>query len=310
MTEPPTSGKVLMHTTFGDLDVELWCRECPQATRNFLQLAMEGYYDNTIFHRLIKDFMLQGGDPTGTGSGGESIYGKGFPDEIHSRIRFKRRGLLAMANENKSNSNHSQFFITLGECSWLDRKHTIFGKITGKTVFNLMRANEYATDKETDRPLSEIKIIGIEVLNCPFDIVPRIQHKVKDDALKTKMGKKKKKRKKKSTKNLNLISFGEEDEEEEIVKDGRGSSRMKSLHEVTSLSKASSKRMTSKKNSQDNMEDLDAVDGNEDVSTKIEDNTAAVQKLRDAIASATQRSSSTQDRNIRREQMFVDKLGM
>ena len=78
-----------MHTTFGDLDVELWCRECPQATRNFLQLAMEGYYDNTVFHRLIKDFMLQGGDPTGTGTGGESIYGKGFPDEIHSRIRFK-----------------------------------------------------------------------------------------------------------------------------------------------------------------------------------------------------------------------------
>jgi len=145
VTEPPTSGKVVLKTSFGDLDVELWSRECPRACRNFLQLSMEGYYDDTVFHRLIKDFMLQGGDPTGTGNGGESIYGKGFPDEIHSRIRFKRRGLLAMANENKSNSNHSQFFITLGECSWLDRKHTIFGKITGKTVFNLMRANEYVS---------------------------------------------------------------------------------------------------------------------------------------------------------------------
>ena len=236
-----------MHTTFGDLDVELWCRECPQATRNFLQLAMEGYYDNTVFHRLIKDFMLQGGDPTGTGTGGESIYGKGFPDEIHSRIRFKRRGLLAMANENKSNSNHSQFFITLGECSWLDRKHTIFGKITGKTVFNLMRANEYATDKETDRPLSEIKIIDIEVLNCPFDIIPRSKNVVEDDGESTKVkNKKKKKKKKKSTKNLNLISFGEE-EEEEI--DGGG--RMKSLHEVTSGSSKSSKPVTSKENDQD-----------------------------------------------------------
>ena len=292
-----------MHTTFGDLDVELWCRECPQATRNFLQLAMEGYYDNTVFHRLIKDFMLQGGDPTGTGTGGESIYGKGFADEIHSRIRFKRRGLLAMANENKSNSNHSQFFITLGECSWLDRKHTIFGKITGKTVFNLMRANEYATDKETDRPLSEIKIIDIEVLNCPFDIIPRSKNRVENDDEKTKVKKKKKKKKKKkSTKNLNLISFGEE-EEEEI--DG---GRMKSLHEVTSGSWKSSKHVTSKRIDQDMEKNGKA--GLKDVSPiEKEDNAASVQKLRDAIANATKKNSSTMDRKIRREQMFVDKLG-
>ena len=73
--------------------------------------------------------MVQGGDPTGTGNGGESIYGSAFTDEFHSRLRFTHRGLLAMANENKPNSNHSQFFMTLGACAFLDRKHTIFGKV-------------------------------------------------------------------------------------------------------------------------------------------------------------------------------------
>ena len=74
-TEPPTKGKVLLHTSYGDIDIELWPLEAPRAVRNFTQLAMEGYYDNTIFHRIIDKFMIQGGDPTGTGQGGESIYG-------------------------------------------------------------------------------------------------------------------------------------------------------------------------------------------------------------------------------------------
>lgn len=88
------------------------------------------YYDDTIFHRIIAGFMVQGGDPTGTGSGGESVFpGGAFADEFHSRLRFTHRGLLAMANENKPNSNHSQFFFTLDACEFLDRKHTIFGKV-------------------------------------------------------------------------------------------------------------------------------------------------------------------------------------
>lgn len=73
--------------------------------------------------------MVQGGDPTGTGTGGESIYGAPFPDEFHSRLRFNHRGLLAMANENRMNSNHSQFFFTLDSCEFLAKKHTIFGKV-------------------------------------------------------------------------------------------------------------------------------------------------------------------------------------
>lgn len=87
------------------------------------------YYDNTIFHRIIRKFMVQGGDPGGTGMSGESIYGKPFRDEIHTRIKFNHRGQVAMANENSPNTNHSQFFFTLDSAPHLDKKHTIFGKV-------------------------------------------------------------------------------------------------------------------------------------------------------------------------------------
>ena len=127
ITEPPTHGKVLLHTTAGDVDIELWPREAPLACRNFCQLCMEGYYEGTVFHRIIRNFMIQGGDPTGTGEGGESVWGKPFKDEFHQRIRFNHRGQVAMANPGKIDDNGSQFFITLGECDWLDKKHTIFG---------------------------------------------------------------------------------------------------------------------------------------------------------------------------------------
>merc|ERR1712062_252621 len=137
--------------------------QCPLACRNFLQLCMEGYYDNTIFHRVIKDFMAQGGDPTGTGNGGESIYPEGyFKDEFHSRLKFTRRGLVAMANDGK-NHNLSQFFITLGACEWLNKKHTLFGKITGNTIYNVLKFNEISTNDE-DRPDTMITIKGVEVL--------------------------------------------------------------------------------------------------------------------------------------------------
>ena len=99
--EPPTNGKIVLRTSAGDIDIELWVsyfyiyssqlifqpKEAPLATRNFVQLCMENYYDATIFHRLVPGFIVQGGDPTGTGMGGESIFGKPFKDEFHSRVR-------------------------------------------------------------------------------------------------------------------------------------------------------------------------------------------------------------------------------
>ncbi|XP_016121067.1 peptidyl-prolyl cis-trans isomerase CWC27 homolog, partial [Sinocyclocheilus grahami] len=86
-----------------------------------------GYYDGTIFHRVVPEFIVQGGDPTGSGTGGESIYGRPFKDEFHSRLRFNRRGLVAMANAGP-HDNGSQFFFTLGRADELNNKHTIFGK--------------------------------------------------------------------------------------------------------------------------------------------------------------------------------------
>ena len=150
VTEPATHGKVVLHTSIGPLDCELWSKEAPKAVRNFVQLGLEGYYDGCIFHRVIKDFMAQTGDPTGTGKGGESVYGANFKDEFHGRLRFTHRGLLAMATTGPD-TNASQFFITLSNCEWLDRKHTIFGKITGNSLYNINRFGELECDAK-DRP--------------------------------------------------------------------------------------------------------------------------------------------------------------
>ncbi|XP_053303995.1 spliceosome-associated protein CWC27 homolog [Spea bombifrons] len=208
--EPPTSGKVLLKTTAGEIDIELWSKEAPKASRNFVQLCLEGYYDNTIFHRVVPDFIVQGGDPTGTGSGGESIYGKPFKDEFHSRLRFIRRGLVAMANAGP-HDNGSQFFFTLGRADELNGKHTVFGKVTGDTIYNLLRLTEVDIG-ENERPVNPHKIKSTEVLFNPFDdIVPRVLKKTK----KEKQEEDAKKPKVKGTKNFNLLSFGEEAEEEE-----------------------------------------------------------------------------------------------
>lgn len=177
-TEPPTSGKVLIKTNFGDIDIELWAKEAPLACRNFIQLALEGYYDNTEVNRVIKGFMVQMGDPTNTGQGGTSIWDRPFKDEVHGRIKFNHRGQIAMANANRPHSNLSQFFITLDNCDWLNGKHTIFGKVTGSTIFNVLRMGEVDTDGQ-DKPVDSIRILAMEVLSNPFDdIVPRATHKV------------------------------------------------------------------------------------------------------------------------------------
>ncbi|KAF1328611.1 Peptidylprolyl isomerase, partial [Globisporangium splendens] len=245
ITEPNTEGKVLLHTSFGDLDVELWPQQAPKTCRNFVQLCLEGYYDDTIFHRIIAGFMVQGGDPTGTGSGGESIYGGAFIDEFHSRLKFNHRGLVAMANENKPNTNHSQFFFTLDACEFLDKKHTIFGKvqgtnamwgawqITGNTIFNLLSVGDVETDAK-DRPLHPPKLLSVEVLWNPFeDIVPRaIKHRKPSDA--TEDAAKKKKRERKATKDLKLLSFGDEEEEfqQEVSKKKAKTKKGMSSHDL------------------------------------------------------------------------------
>lgn len=228
--EPPCEGKVCLETTVGEIDVELWSRECPKACRNFIQLCLEGYYDKTKFFRVVPDFIVQGGDPTNTGHGGESIWSKPFKDEIHSRLRFVRRGLLAMANSGKDD-NGSQFFFTLAPTRELQNKHTIFGKVVGDTIFNMLRLSEGHLE-DGDRPKYPHKIIRTRVLINPFnDITPR--ETIQQEIVKTK--KSKPESKMKGTKDFKLLSFGEEaeDDEESLNTVGGGKkSKGKSAHDL------------------------------------------------------------------------------
>ncbi|KIP08725.1 hypothetical protein PHLGIDRAFT_103887 [Phlebiopsis gigantea 11061_1 CR5-6] len=146
---------VVIETSLGDIQLELYWDHAPRTCRNFAALAKRGYYNGVVFHRIISDFMVQGGDPTGTGRGGTSIYGQKFEDEIHPELRFTGAGILAMANSGP-NTNGSQFFLTLGPTPYLDNKHTIFGRVSsGMRV--LQRLGAVATDAQ-DRPREDVKI--------------------------------------------------------------------------------------------------------------------------------------------------------
>jgi peptidyl-prolyl cis-trans isomerase-like 1 len=135
--------------------IELYNDHAPKTCKNFSGLAQRHYFDNLIFHRIIPSFMIQGGDPTGTGRGGESIYGEKFEDEISPALKHTGAGILSMANSGP-NTNGSQFFITLAPTPWLDGKHTIFGRVkSGMQV--VKKLGLVKTDKE-DRPVGEVKI--------------------------------------------------------------------------------------------------------------------------------------------------------
>mmetsp|Transcript_24205 Transcript_24205/g.43304 ORF Transcript_24205/g.43304 Transcript_24205/m.43304 type:complete len:526 (-) Transcript_24205:15-1592(-) len=172
--EPATKGKVVLTTTHGDLEIELWATETPKACRNFCQLCLEGYYNGTSFHRVIKEFLIQGGDGTGTGDGCESIYGAPYIDEIHTRLKFRYRGMLGVASAGKNTkTNGSQFFIVLNRTPSLDGKHTIFGKVVGQTIYNLVRISEVEVDKH-DSPVDPPRIIRADLVYDPFgDLEPR-----------------------------------------------------------------------------------------------------------------------------------------
>nr|APA34013.1 seminal fluid protein [Nilaparvata lugens] len=257
--EPPTNGKVLLKTSVGDLDIELWSKEAPKACRNFVQLCMENYYNGTIFHRIVKGFIAQGGDPTGTGTGGESIYGEPFKDEIHSRLRFNRRGLVAMANAGKDD-NGSQFFFTFAAANELQGKHTIFGKISGETIYNMLKLEDALVDHD-DRPQYPQKIISAEILSNPFDdIVPRTK-KRDEDSENQNASEEGKKKKKAGVKNYKLLSFGEEaeeDEEESVVASKAFAGKSKSTHDLLDDPKLSAMPAVDKEQSSASDQDSDS----------------------------------------------------
>ena len=278
-TEPQTTGRVILETSHGPLDVNLWCKECPTTTRMFLQLCLDGYYDSVVFHRIMENFLIQagqvkfasdGGGRNGGGATRDIVSGTDMKQyllnqassadtaaaaaaaddsqsnrrklEVSPRIRFNHRGQVAMAlpldedveGNSSADALRSQFFITLDESSFLDGKHVIFGTITGPTVFNAIRIGKVAVEDDTSRPvdmdLSPPVIKKVKIDHHHFsDLVPTPDEKVpwkrgggagansaKDDpgeaGGESQIQKRRKKRKGK--RDLNVLSFGQEMEDD------------------------------------------------------------------------------------------------
>ena len=147
---------VVLETNQGVIEIQLMPKIAPKTCQNFIGLIEKGYYDGLIFHRVILDFMIQGGDPTGTGRGGQSLWGKSFEDECSRKAKFDQKGVLAMANSGP-NTNGSQFFITTAKTPWLHMKHTIFGKIVAG--YNTVEKIENSPSDGQERPTSPQTIV-------------------------------------------------------------------------------------------------------------------------------------------------------
>ncbi|MDR3627507.1 MAG: peptidylprolyl isomerase [Ignavibacteriaceae bacterium] len=152
-----------INTNMGTIECELLPQVAPKASDNFIGLAKKGYYNGLTFHRVIENFMIQGGDPNGNGTGGQSVWGDFFDDEFNESIKFDSAGVLAMANRGP-NTNGSQFFITLAATPWLNYHHTIFGKvIAGMDV--LKEIGKVKTTKPYDMPEVKVVIDSVTVVH-------------------------------------------------------------------------------------------------------------------------------------------------
>jgi peptidylprolyl isomerase len=156
----PLKTKVTLETTQGTIELRLFADVAPKTVENFTSLAEQGYYDGIIFHRVIPNFMIQGGDPTGTGRGGKSKWGRPFEDEVKQEVGFDKVGLLAMANSGPG-TNGSQFFITTAKTPWLHMRHTIFGEVV--SGYDVVQKIEQTPKGPGDRPLEDQKIIKATV---------------------------------------------------------------------------------------------------------------------------------------------------
>ncbi|VDN58518.1 unnamed protein product [Dracunculus medinensis] len=158
-SESKLNEGAIIHTTFGDIHIRLFPNECPKAVENFCTHSRRGYYNGHTFHRVIRSFMIQTGDPTGKGTGGQSIWGNDFEDEFHPRLRHDKPYMVSMANAGP-NTNGSQFFITVVPAEWLDGKNTLFGQVT--EGFNVVqKINQVNTYDKSGRPKQEINIVSI-----------------------------------------------------------------------------------------------------------------------------------------------------
>jgi len=155
---------VTLETTSGTIVLRLFPDVAPKACENFTTHARQGYYDGIIFHRVIPDFMIQCGDPTGTGRGGQSIWGRPFEDEVKPTVKFDKPGLLAMANAGPR-TNGSQFFITTAATGWLHLKHTIFGEVV--QGYDIAEKISREPRDGMDKPRTTQKIIKATVTEVP-----------------------------------------------------------------------------------------------------------------------------------------------
>ena len=148
----------VIHTTKGDITLKLFPDDCPKTVENFTTHARNGYYDGILFHRVIKDFMIQGGDPLGNGTGGP---GYQFKNEVDPSLHFDRKGVMAMANAGPD-TNGSQFFITVAPATWLDGSYSIFGQVvSGQDVAD--KISQVPTGKN-DRPLTPVTILHVKII--------------------------------------------------------------------------------------------------------------------------------------------------
>ncbi|MBU0473153.1 MAG: peptidylprolyl isomerase [Bacteroidetes bacterium] len=149
-----------VNTNVGSFEIELFAAKVPKTVENFVGLASDGKYNGVIFHRVIANFMIQGGDPTGTGRGGESYWGGKFADEFDSSLKHTKPGMLSMANAGP-NTNGSQFFITLVPTPWLDGKHSVFGEvISGMKVIEAIGKTKTGA---MDKPVNDIAMESITI---------------------------------------------------------------------------------------------------------------------------------------------------
>ncbi|KAJ1620672.1 cyclophilin-like domain-containing protein [Pavlovales sp. CCMP2436] len=156
---------VVLHTTVGDIKLELCCDTAPRTAYNFLALAASGYYDNTLFHRNIKGFMVQGGDPSGTAKGGLSIWGGKFGDELHPDNKHNKRGIVSMANSGPG-TNGSQFFLTYGKHAHLDGAYTVFARVIDG--MDTLDAMERTPVDDKHRPKSFITLERVTIHANPL----------------------------------------------------------------------------------------------------------------------------------------------
>jgi peptidyl-prolyl cis-trans isomerase-like 3 len=157
---------VTLQTDLGEIKVELFCEYAPKTCENFLALCANGYYDGCIFHRNIKGFMVQTGDPTNTGKGGKSIWNENFEDELNDHLKHSSRGILSMANKGPD-TNGSQFFITYSKQSNLDMKYTIFGHVIDG-METLDELEKIPVDEKTYRPEYDIRIKSVKIHANPI----------------------------------------------------------------------------------------------------------------------------------------------